>query len=64
MTYLLVLARKIGIFFGLTAFEFPCSLAVVVVAVSFFVLNIRLDRRRHLLHSGRGGGGMLIVVHM
>ncbi|MFN9982095.1 MAG: hypothetical protein ACK53Y_19370, partial [bacterium] len=48
VTYLLVLARKIGIFFGLAAFEFPCSLAVVVVAVSFFVLNILLDRRRLL----------------
>ena len=59
-----MLVRKIGIFFGLTAFELPCSLAVVVVAVQVFVLNILLVRRRYLLHFGRGGGGMLNVVHM
>ncbi len=33
VTCLLVLVRRIGIFFGLIAFELPCNLAVVVVAV-------------------------------
>jgi hypothetical protein len=64
VTCLLVLVRKIGIFFGLTAFVRLCSLAVVVVAVQVSVLNIVLGRRRYLLHLGRGGGGMLNVVHM
>jgi hypothetical protein len=31
--WLAVSIRKIGIFFGLSVFELPCSLAVVVVAV-------------------------------
>ncbi len=31
--WLVVLVRKIGIFFGLTVFELLCNLAVVVVAV-------------------------------
>ncbi len=52
-----------GVLFGLVAFELPCSRDVVVVAwVS--VLNIRSARPRCLLHPGRGGGGMLGVVHM
>ncbi len=33
VTCLLVLVRRAGISFGPIAFEFPCSLAVVVVAV-------------------------------
>ncbi len=64
VTCLFVLVQKIGIFSGLAAFELPCSLDVVVVAVWVFVLNIRSARPRCLLHPGRGGGGMLGVVHM
>ncbi len=64
VTCLLVSVRKIEIFCGLTVFEPPCSLAVVVVAVQVFVSNILLVCCRYLLHFGRGGGGMLNVVHM
>ena len=62
--WLAVLVRKIGIFFGLIVFELPYNLAVVAVAVWFVVLKIQLAHRRYLLHLGRGGGGMLNVVHM
>ena len=64
VTCLFALVQKIGIFFGLAAFELPCSRDVVVVAAWVFVLNIRSARPRCLLHPGRGGGGMLGVVHM
>ena len=64
MTCLFALVQKIVIFFGLAAFELPCSPDVVAVAAWGFVLNIRSARPRCLLHPGRGGGGMLGVVHM
>jgi hypothetical protein len=62
--WLVVLIRKIEIFFGLIVFGLLCNLAVVFVAVLFVVPNIRLARRRYLLHPGRGGGGMLNVACM
>jgi hypothetical protein len=64
VTCLAVLVRTIGIFSGLIVFELPYNLAVVAVAVWFVVLKIQLAHRRYLLHLGRGGGGMLNVVHM
>ena len=64
MTCLFALVQKIGIFFGLAAFELPCSRDVVVVAVWVSVLNIRSALPRCLLHPGRGGGEMLGVVRM
>ena len=64
MKWLVVLVRKIGIFFGLTVFELPYNLAVVAVAVWFVVLKIQLAHRRYLLHPGRGGGGKLSVVYI
>ena len=50
--------------FGLIVFELLYNLAVVVVAVWFVVLKIRLIHRRYLLHLERGGGGMLTVACM
>ena len=64
MTCLFALVQRTGIFFGLVAFELPCSRDVVVVAAWVFVLNIRSARPRCLLHPGRGGGGMPGVVHI
>ncbi len=61
---LTVLFRKIEIFFGLIVFELLYNLAVVAVAAWFVVLKIQLAHRRYLLQLGRGGGGMLNVVHM
>ena len=57
-----MLTQMIGIFFGLIVFELLCNLAVVFVVVCVVLPNIRLVRRRYLLHPGIGGGGRLYVA--
>ena len=59
-----MLARMIGIFFGLIVSELLGNLVAVFVAVCVFLLNIRLIHHRCLLHLGRGGGGRLYVVRI
>ncbi len=63
--WLIVLFQMIGIFSGLSAFEFLGSLVVVCfVAVCVFLLNIWLIHLHCLLHLGRGGGGRLYAVRI